>query len=132
MVICQPSSQGSGDRIMPDMEMKLIFLISQVRFVNQKWHQIRFQKNYLATTESQTLRCDIIRFLCFIHPVFRYYTQVIILQRLSVCILSFIFLIQTGTTSFMVQILNQNRIFYTTANTATLLDFYCRIVHNTG
>ena len=56
-------------RITPDMEKKLIFLTSQVRFGNHKRYQEWFQKNYLATIESQTLRCDLIRFIVgVIHP----------------------------------------------------------------
>lgn len=56
-------------RITPDMEKKLVFLTSQVRFGNHKRYQEWFQKNYLATIESQTLRCDLIRFIVgVIHP----------------------------------------------------------------
>ena len=56
-------------RITPDMEKKLVFLTSQVRFGNHKRYQEWFQKNYLATMESQTLRCDLIRFIVgVIHP----------------------------------------------------------------
>ena len=56
-------------RITPDMEKKLVFLTSQVRFGNHKRYQEWFQKTYLATIESQTLRCDLIRFIVgVIHP----------------------------------------------------------------
>ena len=56
-------------RITPDMEKKLVFLTSQVRFGNHKKYQEWFQKTYLNTIESQTLRCDLIRFIVgVIHP----------------------------------------------------------------
>ncbi|XP_064474957.1 integrator complex subunit 3-like [Ornithodoros turicata] len=56
-------------RLTPDMERKIIFLTSQVKFGNQKRYQDWFQKQYLSTPESQSLRCDIIRFICgVIHP----------------------------------------------------------------
>lgn len=56
-------------RLTPEMEKKLVFLTSQVRFGNHKRYQDWFQRQYLATQESQTLRCDIIRFIVgVIHP----------------------------------------------------------------
>merc|ERR1719342_1065633 len=56
-------------RITPDMEKKLVFLTSQVRFGNHKRYQEWFQKTYFSTPESHTLRCDIIRFIVgVIHP----------------------------------------------------------------
>ncbi|KAG8191408.1 hypothetical protein JTE90_010584 [Oedothorax gibbosus] len=56
-------------RLTPDMEKKIAFLTSQVKFGHQKRYQEWFQKQYLSTPESQTLRCDLIRFICgVIHP----------------------------------------------------------------
>jgi integrator complex subunit 3 len=56
-------------RITPDMEKKLVFLTSQVRFGSHKRYQDWFQRTYLASLESQTLRCDLIRFIVgVIHP----------------------------------------------------------------
>lgn len=56
-------------RLTPDMERKITFLTSQVKFGNQKRYQEWFQKQYLSTPESQSLRCDLIRFICgVIHP----------------------------------------------------------------
>ncbi|GIY82793.1 hypothetical protein CDAR_608791 [Caerostris darwini] len=56
-------------RLTPDMEKKIGFLTSQVKFGHQKRYQEWFQKQYLSTPESQTLRCDLIRFICgVIHP----------------------------------------------------------------
>ncbi|CAG2120876.1 unnamed protein product, partial [Medioppia subpectinata] len=56
-------------RLTPDMERKIVFLTSQVKFGQQKRYQDWFQRQYLATPESQTLRCDVIRFICgVIHP----------------------------------------------------------------
>uniref|UniRef100_A0A0K2U3T0 SOSS complex subunit A homolog n=1 Tax=Lepeophtheirus salmonis TaxID=72036 RepID=A0A0K2U3T0_LEPSM len=56
-------------RITPEMERKLVFLTSQVRFGTHKRYQEWFQKQYLSTNESQSLRCDLIRFIVgVIHP----------------------------------------------------------------
>ncbi|KRT78830.1 hypothetical protein AMK59_7723 [Oryctes borbonicus] len=56
-------------RLTPEMERKLVFLTSQVRFGNHKRYQDWFQRQYLATPESQSLRCDMIRFIVgVIHP----------------------------------------------------------------
>lgn len=56
-------------RITPDMERKLVFLTSQVRFGHHKKYQEWFQRQYLATPESQSLRSDMIRFIVgVIHP----------------------------------------------------------------
>ncbi|KAJ0175157.1 hypothetical protein K1T71_009298 [Dendrolimus kikuchii] len=56
-------------RLTPDMERKLVFLTSQVRFGHHKKYQEWFQRQYLATPESQTLRSDMIRFIVgVIHP----------------------------------------------------------------
>ncbi|XP_022252177.1 integrator complex subunit 3-like isoform X1 [Limulus polyphemus] len=56
-------------RLTPDMERKIVFLTSQVRFGQQKRYQDWFQKQYLSTPDSQSLRCDLIRFICgVIHP----------------------------------------------------------------
>ncbi|CAG5083395.1 Similar to Ints3: Integrator complex subunit 3 (Mus musculus) [Cotesia congregata] len=56
-------------RLTPDMERKLVFLTASVRFGNHKRYQDWFQRQYLATPESQSLRCDLIRFIVgVIHP----------------------------------------------------------------
>ncbi|XP_008559612.1 integrator complex subunit 3 isoform X2 [Microplitis demolitor] len=56
-------------RLTPDMERKLVFLTGSVRFGNHKRYQDWFQRQYLATPESQSLRCDLIRFIVgVIHP----------------------------------------------------------------
>lgn len=56
-------------RLTPDMEKKIFFLTSQVKFGTQKRYQEWFQRQYLATPESQSLRCDLIRFIIgVIHP----------------------------------------------------------------
>ncbi|KAI8777522.1 integrator complex subunit 3-like isoform X1 [Biomphalaria glabrata] len=56
-------------RLTPDMENKLIFLITKVRFGAQKRYQDWFQRQYLSTPESQSLRCDLIRYICAVfHP----------------------------------------------------------------
>lgn len=83
-------------RLTPDMETKLLFMTSrvntqtltqkaqfvcdlkakrscspwlQVRFGQQKRYQDWFQRQYLSTAESQSLRCDLIRYICgVVHP----------------------------------------------------------------
>ncbi|XP_057365693.1 integrator complex subunit 3-like [Daphnia carinata] len=56
-------------RLTPDMEKKMVFLTTSVRFGNQKRYQDWFQRQYLSTPESQSLRCDLIRFIVgVIHP----------------------------------------------------------------
>ena len=56
-------------RLTPDMERKINFLFSNVKFGQQKRYQEWFQRQYLSTPESQSLRCDLIRFICcLIHP----------------------------------------------------------------
>ncbi|CAD5118453.1 DgyrCDS7160 [Dimorphilus gyrociliatus] len=56
-------------RLTPDMEFKLHFLTTKVAFGNHKRYQDWFQRQYLSTPESQTLRCDIIRYICtVVHP----------------------------------------------------------------
>uniref|UniRef100_A0A8D8V715 SOSS complex subunit A homolog n=1 Tax=Cacopsylla melanoneura TaxID=428564 RepID=A0A8D8V715_9HEMI len=56
-------------RLTPDMERKLVFLTSNVKFGLQKRFQDWFTKQYLSTPESQALRYDVIRFIVgVIHP----------------------------------------------------------------
>lgn len=56
-------------RLTFDMERKINFLATQVKFGNQKRYQDWFHKYYLATPESLSLRCDLIRYICMIiHP----------------------------------------------------------------
>jgi len=58
-----------SSRITPDMESKLGFLALKVKFGNQRRYQDWFYKQYLSSTESQTLLPDLVRFLCgVIHP----------------------------------------------------------------
>ncbi|KAG9355287.1 hypothetical protein JZ751_000125 [Albula glossodonta] len=50
-------------RLTPDMETKLLFMTSRKRY--QDW----FQRQYLSTADSQSLRCDLIRYICgVVHP----------------------------------------------------------------
>nr|XP_042699107.1 integrator complex subunit 3 [Chrysemys picta bellii] len=56
-------------RLTPDMETKLLFMTSRVRFGQQKRYQDWFQRQYLSTPDSQSLRCDLIRYICgVVHP----------------------------------------------------------------
>ena len=58
-----------GNRITPDIENKLHFFTSHVKFGNHKRYQDWFQDRYFATTESQSLRSDVIRYIInAIHP----------------------------------------------------------------
>lgn len=45
------------------------FPFLQVRFGQQKRYQDWFQRQYLSTPDSQSLRCDLIRYICgVVHP----------------------------------------------------------------
>lgn len=58
-----------GNRITPDIENKLHFFTSNVKFGNHKRYQDWFQDRYFATPESQSLRSDVIRYIInAIHP----------------------------------------------------------------
>ena len=56
-------------RLTPDMENKIAFLTSKVKFGQQKRYLEWFQKQYLTSPESQSLRADLIRYICgVVHP----------------------------------------------------------------
>lgn len=56
-------------RIPLELEKKLAFLTGTVRFGHHRRYQEWLQKQYFLSTESQLLRCDMIRFICcHIHP----------------------------------------------------------------
>lgn len=56
-------------RLTFEMERKISFLATSVKFGNQKKYQDWFHKQYLSTPESLSLRCDLIRYICtIIHP----------------------------------------------------------------
>uniref|UniRef100_A0A182QAQ3 SOSS complex subunit A homolog n=1 Tax=Anopheles farauti TaxID=69004 RepID=A0A182QAQ3_9DIPT len=56
-------------RLTPDIERKIHFLASSVKLGNQKRYEDWFQERYFNTPESQSLRCDLIRFIISaIHP----------------------------------------------------------------
>lgn len=58
-----------ANRITLDIETKLHFLTSSVKFGNHKKYQDWFQDRYFATPESQSLRSDVIRYIInAIHP----------------------------------------------------------------
>lgn len=54
----------------PSLEQNLRLSLSlQVRFGQQKRYQDWFQRQYLSTPDSQSLRCDLIRYICgVVHP----------------------------------------------------------------
>lgn len=60
----------SGPGSHPDPLMKHVLTsLPQVRFGQQKRYQDWFQRQYLSTAESQSLRCDLIRYICgVVHP----------------------------------------------------------------
>lgn len=140
-------------RLTPEMERKLVFLTSQVRFGNHKRYQDWFQRQYLATPESQSLRCDMIRFIVgVIHPTNELLCSDIIPRWAVIG-----WLLTTCTSSVAVSnaklALFYDWLFYNTdkdnimniepailvmhhsmrshpAVSATLLDFLCRIITN--
>lgn len=69
MLSIRTSRHFIGNRIAPDIENKLHFFTSNVKFGNHKRYQDWFQDRYFATPESQSLRSDVIRYIInAIHP----------------------------------------------------------------
>ncbi|KAL3643195.1 hypothetical protein CASFOL_014010 [Castilleja foliolosa] len=54
-------------RLTPEMESQLRFLLTYVKFGNQKRYQVWFSNKFLATPESNTVVIDIVRFICCAH-----------------------------------------------------------------
>jgi hypothetical protein len=140
-------------RITPDMEKKLVYLTSQVRFGSHKRYQDWFQKSYLATMESQTLRCDLIRFIVgVIHPTNELLCSDIIPRwavigwLLTTCtnpvaasnaklalFYDWLFFDPEKDNIMNIEpaiLVMHHSIRPHPAITATLLDFLCRIIHN--
>jgi integrator complex subunit 3 len=58
-----------ASRVTPDMETQIRFMLTSVRMGNQRRYQTWFAQRYLFTAESESLVCDLIRFICCcIHP----------------------------------------------------------------
>ena len=69
MLSIRTSRHFIGNRITPEIENKLHFFTSNVKFGNHKRYQDWFQDRYFATPESQSLRSDVIRYIInAIHP----------------------------------------------------------------
>ncbi|XP_060581601.1 integrator complex subunit 3-like, partial [Ruditapes philippinarum] len=69
LLVTRTSRKFLISRLTPDMENKLVFLTTKVKFGQHKRYQDWFQRQYLATPESQSLRCDLIRYICCVfHP----------------------------------------------------------------
>lgn len=140
-------------RITPDMEKKLVFLTSQVRFGSHKRYQDWFQRTYLATLDSQTLRCDLIRFIVgVIHPTNELLCSDIIPRwavigwLLTTCtnqvaasnaklalFYDWLFYDQEKDNIMNIEpaiLVMHHSMRPHPAITATLLDFLCRIIHN--
>lgn len=56
-----------ASRITPDMESLIRFMLTNVRMGSQRRYQTWFAQRYLSTPESETLVCDLIRFICCVH-----------------------------------------------------------------
>jgi integrator complex subunit 3 len=69
MLSIRTSRHFIGNRISPDIENKLLFLTSQVKFGHHKRYQDWLQERFFSTPESQSLRSDVIRYIInAIHP----------------------------------------------------------------
>ncbi|XP_069137872.1 integrator complex subunit 3-like [Argopecten irradians] len=69
LMLMRTSRKFLISRLTPDMETKLVFLVTKVKFGQHKRFQDWFQRQYLSTPESQSLRCDLIRYICAVfHP----------------------------------------------------------------
>eukprot|EP00005_Dracoamoeba_jomungandri_P009610 CAMPEP_0174266922 /NCGR_PEP_ID=MMETSP0439-20130205/31905_1 /TAXON_ID=0 /ORGANISM="Stereomyxa ramosa, Strain Chinc5" /LENGTH=1204 /DNA_ID=CAMNT_0015354171 /DNA_START=38 /DNA_END=3652 /DNA_ORIENTATION=+ len=56
-------------RLNPDMESKILFILKNVKMGYQKRYQTWFMQKYLMTPESESLICDLIRYICGVyHP----------------------------------------------------------------
>ncbi|KAK4375668.1 hypothetical protein RND71_006345 [Anisodus tanguticus] len=56
-------------RVTPEMETKLRFLLTHVKFGSQKRYQVWFAKKFLGVSERETVLTDIVRFICCsVHP----------------------------------------------------------------
>ncbi|MGH0186264.1 UNVERIFIED_CONTAM: hypothetical protein FKN15_020800 [Acipenser sinensis] len=127
-------------RLTPDMETKLLFMTSRVRFGQQKRYQDWFQRQYLSTPDSQSLRCDLIRYICgVVHPSNEVLSSdilprwAIIGWLLTTCTPQF----NLASRSLCFTPLPEPAILVMhhsmkphPAITATLLDFMCRIIPN--
>ncbi|KAK7115612.1 hypothetical protein V1264_001450 [Littorina saxatilis] len=142
-----------ASRVTLDMERKLNFLLLNVQFGHHKRYQEWFQRMYLSTPESQTLRCDLIRFICgCIHPSNQTISSnimprwAVIGWLLTTCTsnvaasdaklaLFFDWLFFDATRDSIMNIEPGILVMYHSmkphpAITATLLDFMCRIMNN--
>ncbi|GER46962.1 integrator complex subunit-like protein [Striga asiatica] len=54
-------------RITPEMESRLRFLMTRVKFGSQKRYQMWFTKKFLAAPEKNSVIIDIVRFICCAH-----------------------------------------------------------------
>ena len=50
--------------VTPDMEMKIQYLLKNVVFGHQEYYQKWFMKSFLTSLSSQSLRPDLVRFVC--------------------------------------------------------------------
>lgn len=57
------------NRLTPEMEKQMYFMMTQVKMGNQRRYQQWFAQKYLATNESESLIPDLIRYTCCVyHP----------------------------------------------------------------
>lgn len=54
-------------RITPEMEAQVRFMLTHVRWGSQRRYQAWFTQRFLSTPGSETLVCDLIRFICCVH-----------------------------------------------------------------
>ncbi|OAF68372.1 hypothetical protein A3Q56_03891 [Intoshia linei] len=56
-------------RLTPEIEIKISFILNKVKFGNQKRYQDWFSDSFFLNNENQSIRTDIIRYICsVIHP----------------------------------------------------------------
>ncbi|GLJ49249.1 hypothetical protein SUGI_1040460 [Cryptomeria japonica] len=54
-------------RVTPEMEIQIRFMLTHVKWGNQIRYQAWFANRFLVAPESETLICDLIRFICCAH-----------------------------------------------------------------
>lgn len=56
-----------ASRLTPEMEAQIRFMLTYVRMGNQRRYQAWFAQRFLSAPGSETLVCDLIRFICGVH-----------------------------------------------------------------
>ncbi|CAM6116565.1 unnamed protein product [Calypogeia fissa] len=67
LYVVRTPSRYLASRITPDMESQIRFMLTHVNMGSQRRYQTWFAQRFLSSPESETLVCDLIRFICCVH-----------------------------------------------------------------